>query len=31
MMPVQMDSEVYNMTHPKRGKAVIFNHEVRNM
>ncbi|ODN05844.1 Caspase-1 [Orchesella cincta] len=26
IMPVERDSEVYNMRHPKRGKAVIFNH-----
>jgi hypothetical protein len=30
-MPVHMDSEVYNMSHPKRGKALIFNHEVHNL
>lgn len=28
VMPVHMDSEVYNMSHPKRGRALIFNHEV---
>ncbi|CAG7824986.1 unnamed protein product [Allacma fusca] len=26
-MPVHMDSEVYNMNHQSRGRAVIFNHE----
>ncbi|CAL8096745.1 unnamed protein product [Orchesella dallaii] len=26
VMPVGRDSEVYNMRHPNRGKAVIFNH-----
>jgi caspase-like apoptosis-related cysteine protease len=27
IMPVHRDSEIYNMSHPKRGRAVIFNHE----
>ncbi|CAL8116243.1 unnamed protein product [Orchesella dallaii] len=27
VMPVGRDSEVYYMSHPKRGKAVIFNHD----
>jgi len=26
-MPVHKDSEVYNMNHSKRGRAIIFNHE----
>jgi len=25
-MPVERDSEVYNMNHPRRGTAIIFNH-----
>ena len=25
-MPVERDSEVYNMNHPRRGIAIIFNH-----
>ena len=28
VMPVPKDSEVYNMKHPKRGRAIVFNHEV---
>ena len=27
-MPVQKDAEEYNMDHKRRGKAVIFNHDV---
>ncbi|ODM92296.1 Caspase-1 [Orchesella cincta] len=27
LMPVHKDSEVYNMNHPKRGRALILNHE----
>jgi caspase-like apoptosis-related cysteine protease len=26
-MPVEKDSEEYNMNHNRRGKAVIFNHD----
>jgi caspase-like apoptosis-related cysteine protease len=26
-MPVERDAEEYNMTHKRRGKAVIFNHD----
>jgi hypothetical protein len=27
-MPIERDSEVYNMKHKERGKAIIFNHRV---
>ena len=27
-MPVEKDAEEYNMNHNRRGKAVIFNHDV---
>ena len=27
-MPVEKDAEKYNMNHNRRGKAVIFNHDV---
>lgn len=30
-MSVDKDSEEYNMNHPRRGKAVIFNHDVFNI
>ncbi|KAE8751626.1 hypothetical protein FOCC_FOCC001474 [Frankliniella occidentalis] len=30
-MSVEKDSEEYNMNHPRRGKAVIFNHDVFNI
>jgi len=26
-LPIDRDSEYYNMNHPKRGRALIFNHE----
>lgn len=29
-MPVEKESEEYNMSHPRRGKAIIFNHEIFN-
>ncbi|XP_034245432.1 caspase-1-like [Thrips palmi] len=30
-MPVGKESEEYNMSHPRRGKAVIFNHDTFNI
>lgn len=30
-MPVGKESEEYNMSHPRRGKAVIFNHDTFNL
>jgi caspase-like apoptosis-related cysteine protease len=27
-MPVEKDAQKYNMNHKRRGKAVIFNHDV---
>jgi caspase-like apoptosis-related cysteine protease len=28
LMPVEMEAEEYNMNHNRRGKAVIFNHDM---
>lgn len=30
-MSVERDSNEYNMSHPRRGKAVIFNHDTFNI
>lgn len=30
-MPVGKESEEYNMSHPRRGKAVVFNHDTFNI
>lgn len=30
-MPVCKESEEYNMSHPRRGKAIIFNHDEFNI